>query len=49
MQRSSSGSRKGTGASSHRSELNRVIENRIYIGNSSGQPNLSQKLDDIKR
>lgn len=49
MQRSSSGSRRTTGANSHRPELNRIVENRIFISNSSAQPNLSQKLDDIKK
>lgn len=49
MQRSSSGSRRTTGANSYRPELNRIVENRIFISNSSAQPNLSQKLDDIKK
>jgi hypothetical protein len=49
MQRSSSSTRRVTPTSHRDGSLNRIIENRIFINNSSTQPNLSQKLDDIKR
>ena len=46
MQRSSSGGRRG--ALSTRDNVQKVIENKIYVG-SNATSTLSQKLDDIKK